>query len=162
LCRYNTERQFLKLKKYDIMKSFFLLLALVVTLSSHAETPDVSPAVLKSFQSTFKNAREVDWTVSTTFAKAQFALDGQYINAFYDNDGLLIALTRNITANQLPIRLQTALKTESANYWISDLFEISNDEGTSYYVTLEDADNKVILKSSNSKDWNSFKTTRKV
>ncbi|MDB5252297.1 MAG: hypothetical protein JWP27_1466 [Flaviaesturariibacter sp.] len=145
------------------MKSLFLFLAMLATSISQAETPvEVSPAIRKSFETTFKNAREVDWTVSTTFAKAQFALDGQYINAFYDNDGSLIALTRNITASQLPMMLQTSLKTESANYWISDLFEISNEEGTSYYVTLENADNKIVLKSSDNKDWTSYKKIRKV
>lgn len=144
------------------MKTLFILLASLISLVSKAEITEVNPAVLQSFQSTFKGAKEVDWTVSTTFMKAQFALDGQYINAFYNNDGTLIALTRNITANQLPVMLQTELKKEAANYWITDLFEISNDEGTSYYVTLENADNKVVLKASDNKDWNTYKKARKA
>ncbi|MDB5195901.1 MAG: hypothetical protein JWP88_271 [Flaviaesturariibacter sp.] len=145
------------------MKPLFILLATLTSLFSQAETPaEINATVLKSFQSAFKGAKEVDWSVSTSYVKAQFALDGQYISAFYTNEGELIALTRNITANQLPVMLQTNLKKEIADFWITELFEISNEEGTSYYVTLEDADSKVVLKSTNNKDWTTYKKSRKV
>lgn len=144
------------------MKTLFILLASLVSLVSKAETPEVNPAVLQSFESTFKGAKEVDWSVSSTYLKAQFALDGQYINAYYNTEGTLIALTRNITASQLPVMLQTGLKKEGANYWITDLFEVSNEEGTSYYVTLENADNKVVLKATDSRVWNTYSKSRKA
>ena len=144
------------------MKTVFILLLSFASFISKAETPEVNAAVLQSFESTFKGAKEVDWTVGATYMKAQFALDGQYINAFYNNTGELIALTRNLTASQLPVRLQTELKKEAGNFWITDLFEVSNEEETSYYVTLENADNKIVLKSSNSKSWETFKKARKA
>lgn len=145
------------------MKPLFILLATLTSLFSQAETPtDVTATVLRSFESTFKGAKEVDWSVTTSYVKAQFALDGQYINAFYNHDGNLIALTRNVTANQLPVMLQANLKKEIGNFWISDLFEVSNDEGTSYYVTLEDADCKTVLKSTDNKSWVTYKKSRKV
>lgn len=145
------------------MKPLFILLATLTSLFSQAETPtEINATVLQSFQSTFKGAKEVDWTISTAYVKAQFALDGQYINAFYTNDGEMIALTRNITANQLPVMLQANLKKQCENFWITELFELTNEEGTSYYVTLENADNKVILQSSSNKEWKSYKKSRKV
>ena len=134
------------------MKPLFILLATLSSLFSQAENPvEISTRVLKSFESSFKGAREVDWSVSTSYVKAQFALDGQYINAYYNPEGDLIALTRNITASQLPVMLQAELKKETTDYWISDLFEVSNDDGTSYYVTLENADQKLVLKSGTNK-----------
>ena len=48
----------------------------------------------------------------------------------------LMGLTRYISSLDLPISLQAGLKKDYSNYWISDLFEVSNSEGTGYYITL--------------------------
>ncbi|GAA4342214.1 hypothetical protein [Flaviaesturariibacter amylovorans] len=143
---------------------FILLLASLTTLVSSARTvtDDVTPAVLESFKSTFGAAKEVGWSTSSQYIKAQFTLDGQHINAFYNPAGELIALTRNITVSQLPVMLQAALKKEAAGAWISDLCEYSTDEGTAYYVTLENADMKITLRSSSNSSWTSFQKIRKI
>ena len=144
------------------MKAIFILLASLISLVSSAETPGVDPVVVKSFENTFANATEVDWKVSEKFVKVQFALDGQYINAFYNGDGELIALTRNISSSQLPVMLQVSLKKETENFWITELFEITNEEGTSYFVCLESADEKIVLHSTGNKNWESFSKDRKI
>jgi len=148
------------------MKQFILTLTVmlsVVGMSSFAAGDEkVSPAVLQSFKTNFKNATEVEWKAKENFYQAQFALNGQYISAFYDCEGKMIALTRNISTTQLPIGLQTSLRTEAEGYWISDLFEVSNEDGTSYYVTLENAETKVVLKSAGTGDWASYQKQRKA
>ncbi|MFL5773633.1 MAG: hypothetical protein ACJ75F_10770, partial [Flavisolibacter sp.] len=53
------------------------------------------------------------------------------------------------------------LKKTSDKYWISDLFEMANDEGTSYYITLEDADTKMVMKSTTNSEWITFSKQRK-
>lgn len=139
----------------------FTLLASVFTKSSFANDGVVTPGeVLKSFQSTFAAAKNADWSLTEDFYKVQFALDGQYITAFYKADGTMAAITRNISPVQLPVALQTNLKNEYKAYWISGLFELSNDEGVQYYVTLENADTKVVLKSSSTM-WNTYQKQRK-
>jgi len=133
----------------------------LVSLSSFANAgEEVSPKALEAFQTSFKNATEVNWTVSENFYKASFALNGQYITAYYDAEGSMKALTRNISSVQLPLTLQADLKKNYDNFWISDLFEMASEDGTSYYITLENADTKMILKS-NSSQWESFKKQRK-
>jgi hypothetical protein len=145
------------------MKVLFILLASLGSLFAKADPTDaVDPVVLKAFETNFSKAKEVDWTVTTNFYKAQFALDGQYINAFYNSDGALLAITRNITTNQLPVMLQAELKKETEKYWVSELFEITTEEGTSYFVALENADAKIVLKSSDSLDWESYSKSRKI
>jgi hypothetical protein len=121
---------------------------------------EVSPRAIQSFNRSFKNATEVKWTVTDQYFKADFTLNGQYISAFYDAEGRTIALTRNISSLQLPIALQAELKKNYDGYWISDVIEVANDEGTSYYITLETADTQLILKS-NGDTWNTFKKQRK-
>jgi hypothetical protein len=62
----------------------------------------------------------------------------------------------------LPISLQSSLKKGYEGYWISDLFEVSNNEGTNYYITMENADSKVVLKSTSGGNWNNFKKLAKL
>jgi hypothetical protein len=61
---------------------------------------------------------------------------------------------------QLPIALQADLKSNYNCYWISNVLEVANEEGTSYYITLETADEQLTLKSSGD-SWSTFKKQRK-
>jgi hypothetical protein len=145
------------------MKRFLITLTVLfslISMSSFASDSKVDSRVLKSFQSSFKNATEVDWTVTNNFYKANFSLNGQYVAAYFDGSGNMMAITRNISSTQLPISLQTNLKNNYEGFWISDLFEVANEEGTTYYVTVENADTKLILRSSNA-DWATYQKQRK-
>ncbi len=147
------------------MKPLFILLTVIAsffTKTSLANDAVVSPAVLKSFQSSFANAKEIGWSLTKNLYKASFTLDGQFINAYYNNEGIFVAMTRNITTSQLPIALQTTIKNEYTAFWISDLFEIANEEGTSYYITLENADTKLVLKSTNNAAWSKYQKNHKI
>ena len=148
------------------MKSVFILLTVISSFISSsgfaADEPEVSRAAIASFQSTFATATEVKWTVNENYYKADFSLNGQYASAYYDVEGALIATTRNITSLQLPIALQASLKKDYNNYWVSELFEVSNETGTQYYVTLENADNKLILKAGSYNEWKTYKKTSKA
>lgn len=146
------------------MKPVFILMLAISSLFTQTSnaTDIVSPKALKSFQTTFTEAKEIAWTVTDNYYRVQFLLNDQTINAFYNNDGKLICVTRNISSLQLPIILQTEIRKEYSNYWITDLFEMSNDEGAEYYITLEDADNKTVLKSSvGSNTWTFYQKLRK-
>src|SRR5690348_9546426 len=127
-----------------------------ISLSSFANGEEVSPRAIESFNSSFKNATEVKWTVTDNYFKADFVMNGQYVSAFYDVQGKMIALTRNISSLQLPIALQVDLKKNYNNYWITDVMEMATEEGTSYYITVENADTQLTLKS-NYDSWNTFK-----
>jgi len=145
------------------MKRLLVILTIalsLVSLSSFANGEDVSPRAVKSFNKSFKNATEVKWTVTDNYFKADFALNGQYVSAFYNEDCGMIALTRNLSSLQLPIALQADLKSNYNCYWISNVLEVANEEGTSYYITLETADSQLILKSAGD-TWSTFKKQRK-
>lgn len=146
------------------MKRLVITLTIVLSLismSSFADEGKINDNVIRSFNSSFKNASEVNWSTTSNLYKANFTMNGQYLSAFFDTDGKMVALTRNISSLQLPISLQTSLKNKYENYWISDLFEIADEEGTSYYVTLENSDTKIVLKSSYHSDWTFYQKERK-
>lgn len=153
-----------KILKIIVMKPLLLvltLLAVAFTQPTFATERDVTPSVLKSFQSTFNTAKDVEWIVSDNLFKARFELNCQVVMAYYSTDGALLAITRNITSHQLPLALQTSLKKGHEGHWISELFEMNNTEGTSYFVTLENAEGKVVLKSSAGNGWNVFSKSKK-
>ena len=145
----------------------FLLVTLIsvfslVNVKAHAsDDVNVSAAVLASFDSVFKNASDVKWKAAGNYMKADFVVAEQYVTAYYDANAELVAVTRNINSFQLPITLQTKLRASHPQYWISDLFELSNENGVSYYVTVENGENKITLQSTNATDWTVYKKQSK-
>ncbi len=148
------------------MKSLIILFTVIssfVSTSSFAMEPEVSRIAVENFQSTFSNATDVKWTVGDTYYKAEFQMNGQYASAYYDMEACeLIATTRNVSSLQLPIALQASLKNDYSGFWVSELFEVSNEAGTQYYVTLENADNKLVLRSASYSEWKTFKKVTKA
>src|SRR5437762_7889566 len=119
------------------MKKMIMMLAMVFSLGTmYAFTGEeaVSKQVLGNFQTQFKGATETDWTVGKNYYKAAFTLSGQKLFAYYNTDGDFIAVTRYISSLQLPLTLQNGLKTDYSNFWITDMFEMSDKEGTTYYA----------------------------
>jgi hypothetical protein len=146
------------------MKSLLILLTVFTTLfatPSFARDEKVSPSVLKSFQSSFASATDVAWSQTVNGFRAQFMLNAQHISAFYDSEGELLAMTRNVTSLQLPMLLQAELKKEYGEFWISNLFEVANDIGITYYATVEKADAKIVLKSDSFSGWMVYQKQRK-
>lgn len=126
-----------------------LSLAIAVsTLSAFASDANVNQKVLDAFKTEFASAKEVEWSVGANYFKATFNYNGKYVFAFYSENGELLGLTRYLSPADLPLALQANLKKNYEGYWVSDLFEASKNDGTNYYITLENADSKIVLKSS--------------
>ena len=144
------------------MKKMIIAAAMFVSLSAFANDEKVSPKVLNAFNTEFTSAQEVEWTATGDYFRASFDINGVKVSAYYNADGELMGLTRNISTAQLPVSLQANLKKNYSGYWISDLFEVAKNNGTSYYVTLENGDKKVVLTSANGSDWSTYKKDRKI
>lgn len=138
-------------QKNNVMKALFILLFSAASLfAKSAPTGDgvVSPQALETFKNSFSHAQEVYWSESADFYKAEFVLAGQYLYAFFSKEeGSLLAVTKNIAFTDLPVLLQTGLRENYCNYWISEIMEVSGTEGVTYYLTLENADRKMVLHS---------------
>lgn len=140
----------------------------VVTLSitsifaNNSKNPNnVNERVEKSFKKEFASAQQESWTRVNNLNKVQFTMNGQILFAYLNDEGTLVGVYRNILSSQLPISLMTQVKDEFSGYWISSLFEVANDGLTTYYITLENADQQLVLKSENSANWTVFSKTRK-
>jgi hypothetical protein len=146
------------------MKKLVLLLALVVTthLSFASSVPFAASSVIRSFDKNFYRATEVEWQHSEAYEKASFLLNNQFMNAYYTPDGELIAVVRNILSDQLPLKLLLELKKNYSGFWISELFEVVNGSNDEYYITLENANEKLILKAKPNKSWKLYQKIVKL
>ena len=139
----------------------WLLMITVGTTAFANNEETVSQQVLNNFKKEFVNAKDVNWENSRDYVKATFSLNEQVMFAYYTPAGELIAITRNISSDKLPISLLTGLKKNYSEYWITDLFEaVTNGTGT-YYITLQNADVEVILKSDEFGGWETFKKSKR-
>ena len=144
------------------MKKMIMTLAIALSsLAVFAGEENVSQKVLDAFKNEFSIAQQVEWTVGDSYYKAAFVYNNQHVFAFYDMDGELIGLTRYMSSVDLPINLQLSMK-KGNGYWISDLFEVAKNESTTYYVTLETADTKIVLKSADGNSWENYQKTKKI
>jgi hypothetical protein len=140
------------------MKKIITTLALIITLVTGAfgSNKKIDPEVLNAFKNQFTNAQEVTWVAADNYYKATFFLNGEFLFAFYNTDAELLGVIQYISSTELPENLRTSLKKNYTGYWIADLFEVVNGEGTSYYITLQNADTQIILQSKNQTSWRLF------
>lgn len=144
------------------MKKMILTLAIAIaSLSSFASDGQVNQKVLEAFKTEFTTATEVAWTTESGYYKATFNYNGKYVFAYYGEEGEFLGLTRYLSPADLPIILQNNLKKKYEGYWISDLFEASKSGGTNYYITIENADTRIILKSADN-SWTTFSKIKKA
>lgn len=148
------------------MKKMILSLATVMmmgyTTFANGNDDNVSQEARNSFKKEFVSASNIRWEQRNNFAKATFTMNGQVLTAYYYANGDLQAVVRNITSDQLPINLLTSLRKEYTPFWITDLFEISSDNQTTYYVTVENSDKKIVLKSDSFSSWDVYSKERKT
>jgi hypothetical protein len=144
------------------MTAFILALVLTVVSSfSFANgNDDITKQVRASFKQDFKNAQLISSEVHSKFTKLTFKMNDIVLFAFYADNGQLLAVVRNILSSQLPTDLMVDLKKSYSSYWITELFELNGDGQNCYYVSLENADNKITLRS-NGDEWEVYQQTIK-
>jgi hypothetical protein len=143
--------------------AFMIAMLLTVGISSSfaAPTDDINGQVRASFRKDFKKAELMEFEVSKQYTKLTFKMNDMVLFAFYADNGELLAVTRNIKTSQLPIQLLIQLKKDYNDYWISDLFELNGQDLNNYYITVEDADKKITLRSTNNSTWELYEKTNK-
>ena len=140
---------------------FTIALFLTVGLSYSFASPATSNDEISiAFSRSFKHAQIISTDRYKTYTRLTFKMNDMIMFAYYSENGELLAITRNILSTQLPMALLVSLRTSYSDYWISELFEISGESQNCYYVTLENADSKITLRSVADR-WDVFSTTQK-
>ena len=69
---------------------------------------------------------------------------------------------RNILSSELPVALQSGIKTTYSGYWITELTAEGKDRHAKYTLTLENADQIIHLRADRADEWEVVSTTAKV
>lgn len=137
-----------------------LLLTAGVGTSFARNTNNGGDNVNAYFHKDFQQAELIDTKTNSDYTRFTFSMSGMILNAYYSNKGELLAVTHNITSTQLPMTLLMQIKRNYSNFWISDLFELNSEGESNYYITLENSDKKITLRSSEN-EWNIFSRSTK-
>lgn len=102
-----------------------------------ADSPD--PRAEQAFQQQFAGADNVRWSkADNDMLKVSFTWAGQSALAFFTKDGRFAGAARNLQPQQLPLAIMMGINKRFVSPVIITAKEISNEEGTSYSVLLED------------------------
>lgn len=130
------------------MKKLIIFLSLFATLSAIASTPpEVNEKVLKAFKETFLKASDVVWYETKNAYEASFKQSEITAKAIYDKNGNLLSTTRYYYEDNLPVHILSKLKKAYAGKSVFGVTELTVDDQISYYITLEDEKNWLIVKS---------------
>jgi hypothetical protein len=134
---------------------------LLVNAAFANKNENVNIQVETAFKQEFVQAKDVSWQKTNAYYKATFKLNGETVNAYYTEAGEMLGIIHNILSTQLPINLQTSLKKEYENYWITELFEFSRPDSNGYFITIQNADQVITLQSTNGSSWYTYSKSKK-
>jgi len=140
------------------MKKTILLGTLLFTLFcsygfSDRNEKEINERVKASFHREFVDAEEVQWVDMESYILVNFKVVNQALSAYFDPEGELLGVTRNISSDHLPIGLLLELRSKYASYWITGLLEMSERESSFYFATINNGDREIVLKSDGSNIW---------
>ena len=132
------------------MKRLFVavILLLSISLSSYAGGPADAPRFngVESFNKSFPHATVIDYKNKADFTEVNFLWNGLRLQAFYDEDGDLVATCRAITIDNLPLPAQMRLRSDYAGFVLHDAIEFDHTvNGVSYFVTAVNPKNTMLL-----------------
>jgi len=131
-------------------KGILIGIVMLITgiISSYAAGKDsVNKFIASSFRKKFAEAREVKWEKLNEGMRACFKIEEQILYAYYSTEGELTAVARPIRSSQLPINLSLDLTKKYSEYFIADIFEVSSENSSTYFVVLDSPRRKLLLRS---------------
>ena len=132
------------------MKTFFylaFLLAGFVATASPVPPPDVNEKILKAFNRTFAEAKDVTWYEYENYSQANFVVDRIQVRAQYAEDGSLLRTIRYYGEKELLPNVTAKLKKRYAGKEIAGVTELSSDAEVSFTINIKDENNWYIVKS---------------
>ena len=129
---------------------------LLINAAFANKTENVSYKVENAFHQEFSQAKDVTWEKTDAFYRAAFKMNNEVMTAYFSTDGQFMGVVRNILSTQLPINLQTSLKKDYESYWITELFEYARPDSNGYFITIRNADQVVILQSTDGSSWSTY------
>jgi len=128
----------------------FVSVFTVAVLCMSSVRAGVNEKVLQSFHRVFSDASNVAWSEFSDHFQASFRQNEMIIKVSYDKDGNMLSSMRYYKEQNLPLNVLYKVKKKYADKKIDVVTEVSNADGVSYVIQLEDEKGYTIIKSDDS------------
>lgn len=131
------------------MKKLFIaaLLAVSVVITAYADNSnDVNASILYSFKHDFAAATNVAWTAKKEYVKVVFTMENASMEAFYKANGELIAISKHINLDDLPIAAKRTFAKRYNDYTVKEAIKFEGPDESAYYISAQNDKESVILK----------------
>lgn len=122
--------------------------AAIFSLAVFAASPTtVTEKVLKAFNASFKNAKQVVWDENpeANVYEVKFLDNNIRSRITYDPEGNILKAIRYYHEEHLPILIKGKLKQKFAGKKVFGVTEVASEDNLEYHIVLEDAKNWVIV-----------------
>jgi hypothetical protein len=140
-----------------------IVIGLALFSTAFAKAPEKSTdRAIASFMKEFHKASDVSWSANSNYIMAAFELDNQTEYAYYDYQGNLVGVVHHILTSSLPADLSRDIKNHYSNYWVTELFQVSSDQGDAYYIQLKNADETIVLTTEGTGSWHLYSAPKTI
>jgi hypothetical protein len=130
------------------LKTIVAVVAMLLTVTSFAtgiKEAAINEKVKASFKKGFSAATNISWEKKNDVYFADFTLNDHSVEAAFNENGDLIALSNSIDANQMPLAINVAISNDYSGYEVvTKVKEITYEFQTYYYMTI--SNNKQLFK----------------
>lgn len=138
-----------------------LFVAATTTAAFATGESNISYFVLNSFRHDFKDVTNVNWTSKADFAKATFIQNNRKMEVYYNTNGNLIAISKNIQLDELPVNAKRVFAKWYEGYTVNEAIKFEGIDEQSYYLSAENEKENVIIKIDQHEQVSVFKRTLK-
>jgi hypothetical protein len=140
----------MKKKILSCMAAFLLMANILLANTRAAMVPE---SIASAFSYDFSYATEIHWEGWGNYYKATFRQNDHTMYVFYSDNAELMGIAKNVLSDKLPVVLQTGLKNKYPDFWITELSKYDIADKTGFLVTIENADEKIVLKTNAGQHW---------
>ena len=149
----------MKKKILAYMAAFLLMSNILLANTRETMIPE---SVASAFNNHFSNATEVQWEGWGNYYKATFRENDYTMYVFYSDNAEIMGIAKNVLSDKLPVLLQAGLKNKYPEFWITELAKYVISDKTGFLVTIENADEKIILKAMDNQRWQVYSKETKA
>ena len=103
----------------------------------------VTPKMQDELKNEFGGVQNVSWAKrADNQVVATFTMNTQTVSAYFGTDGEYSFSTAEVSKENLPIKVTLAVNKDLANKNIRSILQMSNAEGTSYFIMASDVNGK--------------------
>ena len=118
-----------------------LLVATILTAAADPGKKDLMTE--RAFKQQFSGAQNITWTKTADgLQQVSFVWGGLRTVAFFDNNAELVGSIRNVFFSHLPLSVIRSVESNFQSPVVVEVTEITNQDGTSYSMLLEEKNKK--------------------